>query len=470
LDLRFRFGFSEWLSPVYYEEDAAGLALLVDRAPDPEVAEKAAGVLDLLLLDCALHRFDGHFVASSGRLYESQKKQPSTSEMQLVVDHAFTDRDVEADWDRIGMLFCLRQVYEVPEVLVEIAADEAPGTVQSGHGLDVVDAAALYGAGEDSEATASLLWSMEAFVNPPAVRTTMAAFEAWQMGSNPFLSGLRSLEWVPRGVLPRAMRLARPVVAGTALERAHVTTTRSVSYSLSCAQHYRPGQFGDQQHLWHVVLPGGVPLFATHPGGPVVDDATRQRTPSAWVGNGVNPDVAAAGPVLLAVYDTRGRRGYGEAPRQHGSHLYVPFDRLDEVARGSHWLAVRQGDGLVGILATAELVTESDDAVRQDRPVTAWVVVCAETATHGTLDAFSGWLSRCSVTLSGASLAATTPDATYSLARGRLLLDGRPVVTENGRYDCRWVKAPFDADRIVVHGDTGTLTLCRDGTRALARS
>jgi hypothetical protein len=470
LELRFRFGFSEWLSPVYYEEDAAGLALLVDHAPDPDIAERAAGVLDLLLLDCALHRFAGHFVASSGRLYESQKKRPSTSEMQLVVDHAFSDQDVEADWDRIGMLFCLRQAYEVPEVLVEIATDKAPGTVRSGHGLDVADAAALYGAGQDWEARASLLWSMEAFVNPAAVRTTMAAFEAWQLASNPFLSGLRSLEWVPRRLLPRAMRLARPVVAGTALERAHVTTSRSASYSLSCAQHYRPRQFGDQQHLWHVVLPGGVPIFATHPGGPLVDDATRQRTPASWVGNGVNPDVAAAGPVLLAVYDTRGRRGYGEAPRQHGSHLYVPFDRLDEVAKGSHWLAVRQGEGLVGVLATSELVAESDDALRQDGRVTGWVVVCAETATHGTLDAFSAWLSHCSVTLNGASLTATTPDATYRLARGRLLLDGRRVVTQNGRYDCRWVRAPFDAERIVVRGAAGTLTLGRDGTRTLARS
>src|SRR5664279_4695978 len=99
LDLRFRFGFSEWLSPVYYEEDAAGLSLLVDHAPDREIADKAAVVLDLLLLDCALHRFDGHFVASAGRLYESQKKHPATSEMQPIVDHAFGDGEVSANWD-----------------------------------------------------------------------------------------------------------------------------------------------------------------------------------------------------------------------------------------------------------------------------------------------------------------------------------------------------------------------------------
>jgi hypothetical protein len=467
LGLRFRFGFSEWLSPVYYEEDVAALSLLVDHAPDAEIAERAAGVLDLLLLDCALHRFEGHFAASSGRLYESQKKHPASSEMQPIVDLAFTDDDVSANWDRIGMVFCLRRSYEVPAVIREIAEDPSPRTVRSGHGLDIAEAVALYDAPDDTESTGALLWAMEAFVNPGAVRTTMTAFDAWRMATNPFLSALKALEWVPRVLLPIAMRLAKPVVAGTALERAHVTTTRSDSYLLSSAQHYRPGHFGDQQHLWHVLLPGGVPIFATHPGGRVVDDATRKKTPAAWVGNGVNPNVAAAGPVLLAVYDTRGRRGLGEARRVKGSHLYVPFDDLDECARGSHWLAVRQGNALVGVLATSELVAESGEALRQDGVVTGWVVICAELAEHESLDGFSSWLSLCSVVLSGAKLDVATPDATYALARGRLRKDAQRLASDYGRYDSGWVKAAFDSDMIEIRGTSGSLTLGRDGTRRI---
>ena len=465
LDLRFRFGFSEWLSPVYYEEDAAGLSLLVDHAPDPEIAEKAAGVLDLLLLDCALHRFEGHFAASAGRLYASQKKRPATAEMQPVVDHAFTDDEVSANWDRIGMVFCLRRSYEVPAVLREIAEDPSSRTVRSGHGLDIAGAAALYDAPGDPESTGALLWAMEAFVNPRAITTTMTAFDAWKMETNPFLSALKALDWVPRGLLPTAMRLAKPAVAGTALERAHVTTTRSDSYLLSSAQHYRPGSFGDQQHLWHVILPGGVPIFATHPGGPLVDDATRQKTPSAWVGNGVNPDVASAGPVLLAVYDTRGRRGYGEARRVRASHLYVPFGALDECVRGSHWLAVRQGSGLVGVLATSELVAESGESLRQVGLVTGWVVVCAELSEHESLIGFSSWLSRCTVSLSGSKLNVRTPDASYKLAHRKLAKDGRQLASDYGRYDSSWVQARFDADRIDVHGASGSLVLGRDGSR-----
>lgn len=466
LDLRFRFGFSEWLSPVYYEEDVAALTLLVDHAPDEDLAARATVVLDLLLLDCALHRFDGHLVASSGRLYEEQKKHPATAELRTVLDHAFTDEPVSADWNRLGMLFCLRRRYEVPETIRAIAREPGPRTVRTGHGLEIAQAAALYGS-DDPETTGSLLWSMEAFVNPGAVRATMRAYDTWGMRTNPFLSGLAALEWVPAPLLSTGVRLVRPVVAGTALERAQVTTTRSDSYVLSAAQHYRPGEFGDQQHLWQVVLPGGVPIFATHPGGPLVDDATRQKTPSSWVGNGVNPDVGSVGPVLLAVYDTRGRRGFGEASRVRGSHLYVPFAELDETAEGSHWLAARRGEGLVGVLATSPLLPESDTARRQHGSVTGWVVICAELDDHGSLDAFCGWLARCSVELSGSRLTASTPDGLYRVHRGRTYHDGRVVPVPGSRFDTPWISAPYDADALEVSAGGGTLRLGRDGSRVV---
>ncbi len=461
LDLRFRYGFSEWLSPVYYEEDVAGLSLLVDHAPDAEVAERAAVVLDLLLLDCALHRSAGCFAASSGRLYASQKAHPATSEMQPIVDLAFTDRDVVADWNRIGTMFALRQTYEVPAVLREIAADEAPRVVRTGHGLTIAEAVRI---GGDLESTATLLWGMEAFATPRSIRPTMAAFHAWRMASNPFLSALSGLDWVLDPLRPWAVRISNPVVAGTALERAQVVSTRSSSYLLSAAQHYRPGGFGDQQHLWHVLLEG-VPIFATHPGGPVVDDATRQKTPSAWVGNGVNPDVASEGPVLLAVYDTRVRRGLGEAKRVKGSHLYVPFAELDESAQGGYWLAARKGSGLVGVIATSPLIHESDTSVRQEGPVTGWVVVCAELRDHGSLDEFCTWLARCSVILTQARLNVTTPLGAYQLDRGRLAHDGVRVEPDTARYDTEWIQAPYNAAELVIEGRTSSLVLTRSGGR-----
>ncbi len=74
LDLRFRTGFSEWLSHVYYDEDLTALLSLVDFCRDAEIRARAAMVIDLLLLDIALNSFRGVFGSSHGRAYENTKK------------------------------------------------------------------------------------------------------------------------------------------------------------------------------------------------------------------------------------------------------------------------------------------------------------------------------------------------------------------------------------------------------------
>ena len=73
LDEKVRFGWSEWHSDVYYQKDATPLLTLVEFAPDPEIAQRAAMVLDLLLVDIALHVSHGNFGATHGRSYMKDK-------------------------------------------------------------------------------------------------------------------------------------------------------------------------------------------------------------------------------------------------------------------------------------------------------------------------------------------------------------------------------------------------------------
>src|SRR5205823_1959456 len=49
LDWRVRYGFSEWRSNFYYDEDLLALANLVDYAQDAEIREPARWVIDLIL-------------------------------------------------------------------------------------------------------------------------------------------------------------------------------------------------------------------------------------------------------------------------------------------------------------------------------------------------------------------------------------------------------------------------------------
>jgi hypothetical protein len=73
MEERWEGGFSEWLSNVYYQKDATPLLALVEFAEDPELATRAAILLDVLLLDIASHLHDNVFGTTHGRSYMKDK-------------------------------------------------------------------------------------------------------------------------------------------------------------------------------------------------------------------------------------------------------------------------------------------------------------------------------------------------------------------------------------------------------------
>ncbi|MGZ8752270.1 MAG: hypothetical protein ACXW1S_04745, partial [Acidimicrobiia bacterium] len=66
LDEKATWGFSEWHSDVYYQEDIEALTLLVEHG-DPDIARRAAVVLDLFLYDFAVHQLRGNNGVTHGR-------------------------------------------------------------------------------------------------------------------------------------------------------------------------------------------------------------------------------------------------------------------------------------------------------------------------------------------------------------------------------------------------------------------
>ena len=75
---RARLGFTEWHSNVYYDLDIRPLLSLVEWSEDEVVARRAAMVLDLVLLDVALHLHRGTFGATHGRSYIKDKASADT--------------------------------------------------------------------------------------------------------------------------------------------------------------------------------------------------------------------------------------------------------------------------------------------------------------------------------------------------------------------------------------------------------
>lgn len=390
LELRQRFGFSEWLSNTYYEEDTAPLALLVDHA-EPDIADGARAVLDILMRDLATHSFRGRFGASSGRCYERQKKQPETADVTDIVQHAFGFfAGRRLDHARMSTPLVLSS-YRVPDDIRALAHSTKTTTVQTTHGLELGEVSRL---ALDADDEASIFWAMEAFTTPESIRSTMDAFVRWGMHSNGFLSALAPFVKVPGALMPTLVRVLNPATRGTALQRAEVITHRGPHGMLSSVQHHHPRTFGDQQHIWQATLPGDVSVFSTHPGGAWFDDVARNFSPSAWVGNGRMPDVVQRDGMLAVLYDTRGRKGYLEKERARWSHLYWPEDRFERTVRSDNVLVGQVEDSLLGVRA-ARPIRDGEDPheIVQDGAITGWGVVLThtgETTADGLADEMEG--------------------------------------------------------------------------------
>lgn len=463
LEHRFRFGFTEWLSNTYYEEDVAALALLVEHATDADLAQRGAMVLDLLLLDMAMHRFEGRFVASAGRAYEEQKKDPARADVNDILAHAFGEPTDERAYhlERLSSLFVLAERYRVPEALREIAAATGTQRIKVSHGLDLHEVKGHFADPMDVETTGMFFWLMEAFTTPESIDVTMKAFSQYDLAQNRFLSPLAPFAKLRKTrALPLLVRALNPATQGVAIQRANVQTYRTDHYLLSSAQRYHPGGFGDQQHIWQASLPGGINVFATHPGAPMFDETARSFSPSWWVGNGINPDVAQDDNVLLALYDTRARRGYLERGRQQLAHLHFPFARFAETRLGETFVAGRAGDAFIGVRSTGRLEMTDDAELVQRGPVTGYGVVLADRSEFNSLHAFVDQLKQLPLRYDKGILRFTTPDAHYALSQhGAFTIDAQQVSVDYPRFATPWVQAERDPRRLEITGSGHRLVL-----------
>lgn len=465
---RFRHGFSEWLSGTFYAVDVAALTLLVEHAgDDEELVTRATMVLDLIMLDLAMHRFEGHFVASAGRVLATHKAHPEHNEIEPVVQSAFGRTKPDFDPELFTSIFLARRRYRVPQVVREIAFEQADHLITSSHGLNLREVTTEVGrnrqlsAEERRDAALELYWSMEAFTTPEAIGATMDGYTRLQLEANHYLSPLAPFRKVKsRRVLAGLVRSLNPTTQGTALQRAEVQTYRTPHYLLSSAQHHQPGSFGDQESIWAAALPGGIKVFSTHPGSTLLDAGSRPATPSGWVGNGIRPDVGQLRNVLLVLHDLRARRGYLEGRRHELSHLYFPAARFDETTLGSRVVAGRRDDSYFGAVSLNPIEMTNEHELVQRGLVTGWAVMVADRSDFGSLHRFVDYLKDCELVFNRETLGWTTPQRRYELTwNGPFCVDGVVLDTEYARLRSDWTSVARKPSVIEVSGRTGTLVL-----------
>lgn len=461
LEMRFRTGFSEWLSHVYYDEDLLGVLTLVDFAGDAEIRQRAALVADTILLDMALHHFRGAFASSHGRSYERCKKrnreEGTTDAMKLLFGTGSFAR-VE---NQSAVALALSPGYRPPPAVLAIAADvDRPAvTVRQRMGI-AFDALARFELDPRRDEDAFELLSLEAYTHPKTIAGFVRLLDRWNWWGNAFfapfarlrkqLTALSRLRLLP--VLARAFewdltRNARPVV--------NVVTHRTPDYQLSSALDWRPGAGGDQQHLWHASLGGDAVCFTTHPG------PRRARSPGWWTGSATLPRVAQVENVAIALYRIHRRPALHVHNRNLLTHAWLPRDQFDEVREADGWFFARRGDGYLALRSKLPAVWNEAPEAGEDRGCElvargrkhVWICELGRRATSGPFEEFMARIGAAPLTFSGLDVRYESP------SQGRLELGWRGPFRQNGRvvplgdfprYDAPWCHAAYPSDEIEV--------------------
>ncbi len=456
LGYRFKYGFTEWHSNTYYEEDVAPLTLLIDFCRDEEITDKAKIIMDLLLLDMAMNSYKGLFAATSGRCYENQKKNPLTQDTLEIGEYLWHFGNVEQlDYQRISANFILMRNYEMPEVIKRISNDQREVEIKDSMGLDLKEIKGEFQDLKDIDTTGMFLWAMESFTNPESINMAIKIFNEWKLYQNNFL---KEFKMVNRpilrrlGLLPLLVKVLNPVTQGVAIQRANSYTFKTKEYMLSTAQKHHPGEFGDQQHIWQATLSKEVTVFSTHPACPVFDNNDRNFSPAYWVGNGIMPHGAQNRNVHMSIYNLNKRKGFMERKRLEFTHAYFPKDKFHEVFLEKNMVFGRLNNVYIALIGKNSLNFKDNDPseIIQQGKLTYWICEIGTQEEYATFKAFCDDIKGRKITFTKGTLEYSGKKKLSLTYRKRFMVNDEIINTEYKRYETPYVTAERKPEELVI--------------------
>jgi hypothetical protein len=498
LAMRFQSGFSEWLSNVYYDEDWAALINLVDFADDDELRKRACMILDLSLFDMALNSFRGVFGSTHGRSYEQNKKWAALEGTTDTAKLLFGSGAFSAYDNISATLFALSENYHMPQVLFEIAHDDAVMENRQRMGHRVEDAE-QWGLSYDDAESGMVFLSNEAYLHPKTIELTVEMFDAFQWWENDFFSPFRPyrrfLHVLKRlKLLPLMARLFQRDLCRNMRDEANIYIYRTPDYMLSSAQDYRAGFGGDQHHIWQATLGPNAVCFTTHPVWQT------EGTPNYWTGSGTLPRVAQVENVVIAVYKINKMPALYVPNNLFYTHAWLPKKEFDEVIEKDDWIFARKGDGYLAlrsqkpyhwvsdlsfsrkeigeVVSAAKSGASADEASEQNADEiiaegekNIWICELGRKEEDGAFSEFIEKISQAEIHFRGLSVRYKSPSQGWLTFgwRGPFKKSGKEISLNNyPRYDNPSCQAEFWPERIHIgHRDKALQLNWKSGERTV---
>ena len=389
LDWRVRFGFSEWLSNCYFEENLLALTNLRDFAVAEDIRTQAEMLIDVVLFELALHSYRGTFGATHGRTYASQIKggrHEGTSAISWLM-FGLGSLNNSAN---TGAIALATSGYACPPVIEAVAHDfNRTILCRERQSLNVEDAA-KFGLSTRSEDDLMLFRGTQDFTNYETLDIAEQVSVKYHL-RNP----KRYAPW--RAVYAKQIaasgRITDPWLCPNALGEVHIATLRTPDYMLSCAQDYRAGIGGYQQHIWQATLGEEAVVFTNHPGS--LDEGIHSR-PNFWAGNGIKPRAAQHRNVLICLH-----RCPADDKLPY-SHAYFPVAAFDEVTERGTWTFARKADGYLALYSQnpaswQSVASPTRNEWRATAPDNVWICELGSRTEYASFDKFVAAVAGSSV-------------------------------------------------------------------------
>ena len=351
IDWRARFGYSEWLSNVYYGENLVALSLLWGLAEDAELREKAGMLIELTLFDIAVNAFRGYLGTTTGRAYIIPSLRPEYAST-TAISHLFWGEG-SGDYFSLGAIALSVFDYRCSAAVKNTALDKSAVINRERMSLDVEDSV-NYGLDPADYGNIWYYWGQQTFLHRAVIENSLKLCPPW-IGMRPSLEAhwekYRLLE--KKGLQPGRTDsifpntliedgLYDPDLACCALTQADIYNYKTAWYSLSNVQDFRKGKVGYQQHIWQANMGGKALVFSNCPGSNEFNDR-----PNLYAGNRFMPRSVQHENVLLCVYRTP-----PESAHFFHTHLYFPRREFDEVREEGGWIFGKRGGAYIAIFTS----------------------------------------------------------------------------------------------------------------------
>jgi len=465
--LRYKTGFNEWLSHIYYDEDITALINLIDFCDDSDISRKTQIVLDLMVLDMALNSFRGCFSSTHGRSYSAEKRSAlneSTTDTQKLLFGMgiFSGKD-----NMSAVSLALSEKYRLPDVIYKIASDfSAEEMVNRQKAGIMIDEAEKWGLNLRNPDDVLILLSFEAYTHPRTFNPVLKLFDSYNWWENQFFSMFKKMKKLINFLrysglsYPVAHILKKDITRNTR-EEVDIYTYRTPDYMLSSALDYRKGYGGDQQHIWQATLSPDAVCFTTHPGH------TEDTSGGFWVGSGTLPRVAQVKNVLIALYKISRTPGIYQSNELFYTHAWFPRDRFDRVVEKNGWIFGSKNDGYIALYSRNSYRWQSDgefagSEVISDGIKNIWICEMGRLAVNGEFEEFIDTICGASIFFKGLNIKYASPfqgEIEFGW-RGPLINNGRNVNMHNHpRYENQYVQAQFPPERIEITHNNNSLSL-----------